>query len=201
MSDLPAWTVPGVGSELTPGTYLRHIYYYSTEKLQIETPCNGWQHGIVWFTKLGHIFCPYTGIHYNVPIKHFFISESKEPKATPERMLAYLKQKWNTKLNEVPHHIARIISSEFIEPLIATSVSVLPSDIKPIKRNSKRGRFFQSVLDGNVHIPSLAKMLDMSRNNVLSYFYQMQKVNGIDYYLNKELDTVTLIMPNHEVWI
>ena len=201
MPDLPAWAVPGVDFEFAPGTYLRRIYWFSTKKIVIEIPCSGWQHAIVWFTKLGHIFCPYSELHYNLPVNHFFLEESEIPAVTPDRMLEYMKKKFDTKLTGLPHHIARLVAPEFIKPLIASNVPVLPSDVKPIKRQSKRGTFLQAILDGNVHIPTLANTLGMSRNNVLSYFYQMQKVNGIDYYLNKELDTVALHMPTHEVWI
>ena len=202
MLQLPEWAVPGVDYELAPGTYLRSIYYFSTKRFQIETPCTGWQHALVWFTKQAHIFCPYTGIHYNLPYNHLFISQSEKPKVTTERMLAFVKDKWNNQLQSVPNYIVKIIAPASFKPVEQVANRLSPSsDFKSVKRDSKRGRFLQKILDGCIYIPSIAEQLNMSRNNVLSYFYQMQKVNGIDYYLNKELDTVTLHMPSHEVWI
>ena len=193
----PAWAMSGVDCELAPDTFLRHIYWYSTDRLQIEIPCTGWQHGIIWFTdSKGHIFCPYTAVTHHVQQNHFFILESEEPKATPVQMLTYMKKKWEEKLQAIPQHIINIIAPEF-----ATNVIVKPiSQFKLIKQNSKRGKFLELVLSGCVYIPSICKTLQISRNNVLSYFYQMQKVNGIEYTLNKELDTVDLYMPEHEVW-
>lgn len=195
----PPWAVSGATFELAPDTYLRHIYWYNTDKLQIKVPCHGWQHGIIWFTdNKGHVFCPYSAIIHHVQQNHFFIMESREPRATTIQMLTYMKKKWKERLFALPIHIANLVAPEVSESSFETPIPL--SEYKPIKRESKRGKFLQLVLDGCVHLPTIAKTLKMSRNNVLSYFYQMQKVNGIEYTLNKELDTVYLYMPEHEVW-
>ena len=197
----PSWAVSGADFELAPDIYLRRIYWYTTDKIHMEVPCQGWQHGIIWFTdQKGHIFCPFTGVTHNLPQNHFYIMESSLPYATPVQMLTYMKKKWEERLSAIPSILVQLVAPEFTDILTGAPMPAPSSYYKPIKRNSKRGRFLELVLGGCVHLPSIGKALQMSRNNVLSYFYQMQKVNGIEYTLNKELDTVDLYMPEHEVW-
>lgn len=183
----PSWAIPGADYELAPGVYFRHIYYYNTTQFKVDIPCLGWQHGIIGLlNNKGYIFCPFTGNKYTVPIDHFLITQSFNPKASISQIMSYIKNKWAEK--DLPTYIY--------------NASKLKDKVhKPIKRNSKRGIFVQTIINGCVHIPTLADLLNMTRNNVLSYLYQIQKVNGIEYILNKELDTVKLYIPEQEIWI
>ena len=190
------WATPDARHELASGVYLRHIYYYSTSEMQIEVPCQGWQHGVIIpFVSKATIFCPYTSIRYSLPIEHTFVSYSKFPKAEPLRMLDYIKSKFLNQLTSLPRQLADVITGEYTPP---TSPS--ETEFKRVKRNSKRGTFVQAILDGKVYLPTLCTDLNMSRNNVLSYLYQIQKVNGIEYILDKTTDTVKLTIPNGEIW-
>ena len=194
---MPAsWAIPDARHELASGIYLRHIYYFSTTDMPIEVPCQGWQHGIIIpYISKATVFCPYTSIRYSLPITHTFVAGSEFPKTEPLRMLKYIKSKFKNKLTSLPQHLVNILTGEST-PTVPTA----ETEFKYIKRNSKRGRFVQAILNGKVYLPILCTDLNMSRNNVLSYLYQIQKVNGIEYILDKVTDTVKLTIPDREIW-
>ncbi len=79
--------------------------------------------------------------------------------------------------------------------------AMAPAIMKPVKRNSKRGKFLEYIMDaGNsCATPALMSHFNMSRSNVLSYLFVMNKDSGIGYALSS--NTVFIQIPEEgELW-
>ena len=181
--------------------YLRHLFYTDEE----NGPCTGWQHALLHDvgSKID-IFCPFTGMELSVSRFHPIITFCKLPRfVSVVRILEYMFDKWSSKLDELPGFVLYAMHPELVAPPSVVEIDVgTQTEIRRIKRNGKRGRFLDFILsyEGAVPIKLLVTTFGIKRNNVLSYLYQMKKVNAVDYILNKSQDTVSVIMPSHEVW-
>ena len=181
--------------------YLRQLYYTDLE----NGPCIGWQHALLHEagSKID-IFCPFSGTEFNVGITHPVIESCKLPRfATVPGILEYLYEKWSSKLNTLPGFVQHAMHPDQFAPPIRAEVNEnTQTDTRRIKRNGKRGKFLEFIVnyEGPVPIKLLVTTFKIKRNNVLSYLYQMKKVNNIDYVLNKSQDTVYVILPAGEVW-
>ena len=185
--------------QFSDDTYLRHVFYTHTE----PGACTGWQHAVIKVSNKAQIFCPYSGIDFSVSMHHPFIETCKLPRiATVARMTEYLVAKWKNKLLDIPIFVSQIIEPTATTLQIAKVVPVQHTEYKKIKTNGKRGLFLACIIDYDytIGIKQLCSKFSITRNNVLSYLYQMKKVNGIEYILNKSQDTVTIIMPDNEVF-
>lgn len=184
--------------------YYRHLYYTDDD----DGPCTGWQHALIYAidgNSKVNIFCPFTGIELSVSRHHPLVRMCKLPRqATVPRILVYMTNKWETRLNELPFYIIKVLCPDL--PISSPDVIEIDPgtqiEVKRIKRNGKRGRFLQFILDYDAAVPIklLVSTFGIKRNNVLSYLYQMKKVNAVDYILNKSQDTVSVILPLHEVF-
>ena len=181
--------------------HVKHLFYEDDE----NGPCTGWQHAFVYLGTAAHIFCPYSGHKSTVALTHPLVRYSRDPSAeTITKFINYSIIKWNDRADEIPIFIRQALFPDLIkdQPKTECHKSTDLQTYKKVKRNGKRGKFLTFILEYKAPIPIklLCSTFSISRNNVLSYLYQMKKVNGIEYALQKAEDTASVFMPNHGVF-
>ena len=181
--------------------YVKHLFYEDDE----NGPCTGWQHAFIYLDAAAHVFCPYSGHKSTIALVHPLIRYAKDPSAEIiAKLINYTIIKWNDRKDDIPIFIRQALFPDLIEDQLKTECrkSTDLQTYKKVKREGKRGKFLSFILEYEDPIPIklLCSTFSISRNNVLSYLYQMRKVNGIEYALQKVEDTASIFMPSHGVF-
>jgi len=148
------------------------------------------------------IFCPFSLIAYTVKSNCDEIEKAIDPESFNEDwMLNYMNENWATHQRygwqsnyDIAVKIFTILGAKIPEQ-VKTGGEVdtrkkggkpmADTLTKPVKLNSKRGKFLKFVMDRENSAEVLACMIefDTTRSNVLSYFFQLNKDHGIGYEL------------------
>jgi len=177
-----------------------------------DTPCNGASHAFVVVGEKHHvIFCPYTMSSYSVPSGCAELELATEPREfRRDFMVGLVTRNWEEKQKlglpadldtaalvlkllgaEVPH---RIMTADGEDQRSRGGKEVAKQLAKPVKRKGKRGDFLAWFLENSGSRPVREAMahFGMTRSNVLSYLFILQKDHGIGYSLQGDLATVQL---------
>lgn len=170
-------------------------------------PCSGWIGSVLLRgSKRTTLFCPYTFTSNQVrnDCAELETAVEQRPSMKPARLVELMRRKWSEYQNmgmSVDYDTAALV---FRKLGAAVPESVLKGGkrddrvkggkdaaselTKPVKRDSKRGRFLQYLLEngGNVPVRELMAEFEMTRSNALSYLYMLTKDHGIGYELQGE---------------
>lgn len=178
-----------------------------------DPPVNGWQHAFVLEgEKRSVIFCPYSLTSYQVPNSCAELEGSNDPaewrrdfavdlivRNWEEAQKLGMQRDFDTSAMvlrllgaEVPH---RILTADGEDTRERGGKAVEAELKKPVRRKGKRGDFLAWFLEGDGAARPVREAMahfGMTRSNVLSYLYILQKDHGIGYVLTGDLATVTL---------
>lgn len=162
--------------------------------------------------KRSTIFCPYSLTAFTVPNSCAELASAREPKEwRRDFMVGTIVRNWEESQKfgfqkdydtaamvlkrldaEVPHRILTAAGEDTRE---RGGKQVEASLKKPVKRKGKRGDFLAWFLEGDAHARPVREAMahfGMTRSNVLSYLFILQKDHGIGYVLQGDLATVQL---------
>lgn len=177
-----------------------------------DPPCSGWQFAVVIPAgKRSTIFCPYTLESYSVrsDCAEIALAERKGP-LPRDFVVKTVTEKWNemqargwVKDYDTAALVLRRLGAEVPAQVMkggeedtrrkgGKEVSVALE--KPVKRNSKRGKFLEWFLAGGGSRPVREAMAEfgMTRSNALSYLFMLQKDHGIGYTLTGDMAVLTM---------
>jgi hypothetical protein len=179
-------------------------------------PCNGWQSAFVILgEKRSVVFCPYTFESFPMPNDAAELIGSLPNDVTTKTRIwlkDILKRKWqeNQTLGLMKDYdTAALVFRRFgMEPPqqlvkggeedVREKGGKQPAKelLKPVRRKGKRGDFLQYFLDnfGSRSVREAMADLEMTRSNVLSYLFIIQKDHGIGYRIIG--DTVDIVLPD-----
>ena len=179
-----------------------------------DPPCSGWNGALV----LGNpeddrsltIFCPYTFESWRVSTKSAELELSKDASVKLDWLLKHLTDTWNTMQRrgwqrdyDIAAKVFRMLDQPVPEQIMKDGEEdtrrkggkeTAAALKKPVKLSSKRGKFLEWYLRGDLKRSIRETMLefDMSRSNALSYLFMLQKDHGIGYELTGDTAVVHL---------
>ena len=181
-----------------------------------DPPHLGWGHCYVVDTggKLVTLFCPFTLSAYQVS-RHSFEYDSLKPAKAPyrgPRMAQLLRDKWEQAARHAWQRdfascavVLRMLGLEVPMNLVPEGFEVKTTGgkdaddslglTKPVKRNGRRGQvlsFFLAGEGGARSIHEATAEFGISRSNLLSQCYLLQKDHGIGYTVAGDVVTVRL---------
>lgn len=213
---------------IADGLELRRVYWVrgSTPKGTTynnrvsDPPHSGWGHALLIVgEKRGTLFCPFTFEAFQLRMDAAEIAQSLPCEVDADRikwfedkLLANWKEFQTLGLMKDYDTAALIMKRMGMEPPAdllkggeedtrtrggKESLGVL---LKPVKRKGKRGNFLQYFLDneGSRSVREVMAEMEMTRSNVLSYLYTLNKDHGIGYHLVG--DTATLDLPEGDLF-
>jgi hypothetical protein len=172
-----------------------------------DPPCPGWSLCyVIRSFKTVTLFCPFTFQTFSVSPASSEFHSLRTPffdgKYRPDFMSKYLPEKWAMFLvaNERrDFDMAAVVMKELgleIPMNLPTSEADPTKERggketevalkKPVKRDSKRGKFLEFFLADGGGLKSIREVMaqfDITRSNALSYLYMLQKDHGIGYKL------------------
>lgn len=177
-----------------------------------DTPTCGWGLAFIIVGEKHHtIFCPYSMTSYSVPSGCAELVSAKEPKEfRKDFMVSLIHKNWAQSQQlglggdldtaavvlkmlgaEVPHRIMTALGEDTRS---RGGKQVEEKMKKPVKRKGKRGDFLAWFMEANNSRPVREAMahFGMTRSNVLSYLFILQKDHGIGYSLQGDLATIEL---------
>ena len=180
-----------------------------------DPPCNGWQHAfVVPGEKRSTIFCPYTLVAYQVSNHSLEIAGAVEP-AAPFRhdwAVALILKNWSDRQRlglpadlDTAALVLRKLGAEVPVIVLAKDGSedtssrggkpVGPFLKKAVPESGKRGVFLKwfLVANGVRSVRETMAEFGMTRSNVLSYLYSLNKDHGLGYDLVG--DAARIILP------
>lgn len=180
-----------------------------------EPPVSGFQHAIILVgEKRSTIFCPYSMEAFQVSNSSSEIANAKEPREPLNRdwLVDLIQRNWASCQRrgwQRAYDTAAIVLSR-LGAAIPQQVmrdgeedtrqkggkDVADRLLKLVRRSTKRGTFLQWFMEGgNARgIREAMTHFSMTRSNVLSYLFMLQKDHGIGYSLVG--DTATITFPN-----
>lgn len=208
-------------TEVAEGLEWLHIYWirgsapkHARHRNDVsDPPCAGWQHAFVLpGEKRSTIFCPYSLQSYSVSNECSEIAHAKEPSGPfrPDSMRGLMELKWGEFQAlgwQKDYDVCALVMKRLgwsVPVQIMTGggeddrkrggKTTALALLKPVKRAGKRGRFLVWFLDndGARSVREAMVEFSMTRSNVLSYLYMLQKDHGIGYVLVGDTATVTL---------
>jgi hypothetical protein len=179
-----------------------------------DPPVNGWAHVFLFRgEKHSTLFCPYTLSAYQVRNDSSEMRGLKEPRDPFRRdyMVELMHKNWEQAQRfgtqkdfdtaamvlkqlgaEIPHRIMTV----FGEDTKQRGGKVVEETMKkPVKRKGKRGDFLAWWMEGDGMARPVREAMahfGMTRSNVLSYLFILQKEHGIGYRLQGDLATIEL---------
>jgi hypothetical protein len=177
-----------------------------------DPPCSGWQHAFVMpGEKYSTIFCPYSFEAYTVPNHCVEIAGANEPDSFRQKFIYDLiLRNWKDfqalgwqKNYDTCTLILKRLDLEVPEQTMKGGADdnrrrggkeTGETLIRPVKAQSKRGKFLQWFLDGSSSrsIRETMAEFSMTRSNALSYLFMLQKDHGIGYVLVGGTATIQL---------
>ena len=177
-----------------------------------DPPCSGYQRAFVMRgEKRSTILCPYSLEAFTVTNSGIEIAMAKDPpEFRRDWIVDLMRRKWvemQTRGWTKSYDVAAMVFRRLGEEVPAQIARDGEEDtkkrggketgtrlLKPVKRESKRGRFLAWFLEGECTRSVREAMAEfgMSRSNALSYLYMIQKDHGIGYELVGDMATVTL---------
>jgi hypothetical protein len=186
----------------------------SSQNAVSDPPCSGWMGAIIIpGEKRSTLFCPFTFDAYIVPND---CGEIKSGDSQAHITIAWLKKFLPKKWAELQgygfqkdYNTAALVFKRLGIPVPAQILVGGEEDtrtkggkdtnaklLKPVKMSSKRGKFLAWYLsnpEASASVREAMAEFGMTRSNVLSYLYMIQKDHGIGYGLVG--DTATIQMP------
>lgn len=183
-----------------------------------DAPSLGWCHALVIEgpegMKHSTIFCPYTLQSFRVPKNCAELEHAREPKEWRHDFVVNLvtrhfEEGQRLGLQGMDLDTAAMVLKLLGAPVPTRTLNSAGEDAstkerggkgaakgltKPVKRKGKRGDFLAWFLEGNGSRPVREAMAQfgMTRSNVLSYLFILQKDHGIGYTLTGDLATVAM---------
>jgi hypothetical protein len=167
-----------------------------------DPPTSGWSGALViQGDKRSTIFCPHELTAYSVPNTAAELEGMKSAEFNPGWFKNHMHDKWvecQTNGWSKDYDTAVMILKRLNMPIPEQIMKGGEEDgrarggkevavalERPVKRNSKRGKFLEWFIDGNNSRPVREAMAEfsMTRSNALSYLYMLQKDHGIGYAL------------------
>lgn len=164
------------------------------------------------------LFCPFTFQTFTVSHRSMEYASLRTASALPsaEQLATFIKAKWlewASMSARVDFGMAAMILKKLgYEAPAITELAAIENDKptrrkgkeleeqlkKPVKKNSKRGKFLAWFLAdgaGPKSIQAAMAEFDMTRNNALSYLFMLNKDHGIGYVLSG--NTATVMVPGN----
>lgn len=179
-----------------------------------DPPCSGWQHAfLIPGAKKTTIFCPFSMMAYHVKNEAREVTGAVEPSDifSRSKILAIMNRTWEqfqTMGQSRDYEVAVKVFQMLGAPVPAEVTRTGEEDtkvrggketmsklLKPVKRSSKRGKFLEWFLLGENHSRSIREAMaefEMTRSNVLSYLFIIQKDHGVGYNLVGDVASLTL---------
>lgn len=178
-----------------------------------DPPVNGWSSAfVIEGDKRSVIFCPFSLTSYQVPNTCAELLSAKEPKEwRKDFMVGVVTKAWAEAQKfgfskdfdtaamvlkrlgaEVPH---RVVTADGEDTRSRGGKEVEAEMKKPVKRKGKRGDFLTWWMAGDAMARPVREAMahfGMTRSNVLSYLFILQKDHGIGYALQGDLATIQL---------
>ncbi len=177
-----------------------------------DPPCSGWSSAfVIRGEKRSTLFCPYSFQAWPAANDCMELALCREPdKFTPDFMRDMMETKWEQFQRwgfQKDYDTCALVMRRLGWPVPEQIMTGGGADdrkkggkevgtrlLKPVKADSKRGRFLKWFLEGGGAMPVREAMAEfaMTRSNALSYLYMIQKDHGIGYVLVGDTATVTL---------
>lgn len=178
-----------------------------------DPPVGGWSHAFLFRgEKHSTLFCPYNMQAFSVRNNSVEMKGMKDPKPfRRDAMVKVITDNWTQAQRfgfqkdfdtaamvlkhlgaEVPH---RIVTASGEDTRQRGGKTVEAEMKKPVKRKGKRGDFLQWWMEGDGMARPVREAMahfGMTRSNVLSYLFILQKDHGIGYSLQGDLATIQL---------
>ena len=208
--------------QIAEGLNWSHIYWvrgalpkgYLHKNAVSDPPCSGWQLAFVLPGEtVSTIFCPYSLEAHTVNNDCSELALAQEPGEPfrQDHVAEMMRQKWD-QFQELgfllDYDVCALVFKRLGLPVPAQIMTGGGEDtrkkggkevdsrlLKPVKANSKRGRFLKWFLDagGSRSIRETMAELSMTRSNALSYLFLLRKDHGLGYELTG--DTATVMLP------
>lgn len=181
-----------------------------------DPPCSGWQHAfLILGEKLTTIFCPYSMESHQVTNSSQEVATAAEPAEwRPDVMPKIILDRWamHGRLQmradydvaalvlkrlgvEVPMIVGKEAQEDVEDQESKGGKDPAETLLKAVKPDGKRGKFLKWWLEkGRCSIRECMAEFGMTRSNVLSYLYALNKDHGIGYDLKG--DSAELVLPD-----
>jgi hypothetical protein len=176
-------------------------YHYAITK---NPPTSGWSRQVVLLgPDRSTIFCPYTFWSADVPNRCAEIMYAKPAELRPDKLVKRIYENWELWKRhkaQVDYDVAALVLTQLGASVPITEAAIVDDTqerksrggkamvteaLKPVKRGSKRGIVLEFFLGkGPRSLREAMATLSMSRNNVLTHLFILNKEHGIAYSLS-----------------